>query len=140
MLIIRLARRGRKKQAFYDIVVAEKARAVQKRYITKLGYYNPLTDGGKGSITIDEKATVTYLKNGAQMSQTAARILSKHGIKEAGAFIEQRVSKPKKEAPAPEPVEEPAAEEAPAEEAATEETPAEDPAAEEAPAEEKAAE
>lgn len=134
MLIIRLARRGRTKQAFYDIVVAEKARAVQKRYITKLGYYNPLTEGGKGSITIDEAATVKYIKNGAQMSQTAARILSKHGIKEAGAFIEQRASKPKKEAPKPEPVEEPAAEEAP------EEAPAEEPAKEEAPAEEKAAE
>ncbi len=106
MLKIRLARRGRKKQAFYDIVVAEKSRAVKKRYITKLGYYNPLTDSGKGELVIDKEAVLKYIKNGAKPSQTAARLLVKNGIKEAGKFIKQRVSKPKKEEPKPEPKEE----------------------------------
>ncbi len=106
MLKIRLARRGRKKQAFYDVVVAEKARAVKKRYITKLGYYNPLTDSGKGELVIDKEAVIKYIKNGAQPSQTVARLLVKNGIKEAGSFVKQRVSKPKKEEPKPEPKEE----------------------------------
>lgn len=100
MLKIRLARRGRKKQVFYDIVVAEKARAVQKKYVTKLGYYNPLTENGKGEIVVDSELTQKYIKNGAEVSQTLARLLVKQGIKEAGKFIKERISKPKKtEAP-----------------------------------------
>lgn len=100
MLKIRLARRGRKKQAFYDVVVAEKARAVQKKYVTKLGYYNPLTEKGKGELVIDSNLVQKYIKNGAEVSQTLARLLVKQGIKEAGKFIKERASKPKKtEAP-----------------------------------------
>lgn len=106
MLTIRLARRGRKKQAFYDVVVAEKARAVQKRYVAKLGYYNPLTSGGAGELVIDKELAKKYIKDGAQMSQTSARLLVKNGVAEAGKFIQKRASKPKKEAPKPEPVEE----------------------------------
>jgi small subunit ribosomal protein S16 len=98
MLVIRLARRGRKKQAFFDIVVAEKARAVQKKFVYKLGYYNPLTDGGKGTIVLDKEKTEQYLKNGAQPSQTVARFLVKEGIKDAEKYIEKRDTKPKKEA------------------------------------------
>ena len=97
MLVIRLARRGRNKQAFFDIVVAEKARAVQKKFIYKLGYYNPLTDGGKGTIVVDKEKAEQYIKNGAQPSQTAARLLVKEGVKLAEKYIKKRVSKPKKE-------------------------------------------
>lgn len=122
MLIIRLARHGRKKAPFYHIVVAEKARAVQKKFVARLGHYNPLANGGDGELVFDAEKIAFYIKNGAQMSQTAARLLSKAGVKEAGAFIEQRATKPKKEEPKPE----------------EEETPAEEPAKEEAPAEEKA--
>ncbi len=106
MLVIRLARRGRKKQAFYDLVVAEKSRAVQKRYIAKLGYYNPLTESGKGELVMEKELVEKYIANGAQPSQTVARLLVKNGIKLAEKFIKKRDTKPKKEAPKPEPVEE----------------------------------
>ncbi|MCK5460601.1 30S ribosomal protein S16 [Candidatus Gracilibacteria bacterium] len=96
MLIIRLARRGRKKQAFYDIVVAEKARAVQKKYIAKLGYFNPLSENGKGKIVIDKQLVEKYIKNGAQLSQAIARLLTKNGINAAEKFIIKRATKPKK--------------------------------------------
>lgn len=143
MLIIRLARRGRTNSPFYDIVVAEKSRPVQKKFITKLGYYNPLADKGAGELIYDKDLTVKYIKNGAQMSQATARLLTKDGLKEAGKFVVARVSKPKKEAPKPEPVEEaPAVEEPEATPEAAEssdakavddkETPAEAPKAEEA--------
>ncbi len=36
MLIIRFARRGRKGQAFYDLVVAEKSKPVQKSFLKSL--------------------------------------------------------------------------------------------------------
>lgn len=137
MLIIRLARHGRKKTPFYHLVVAEKARAVQKKYIARIGHYNPLANEGKGELEFDQEKVEFYIKNGAQMSQTAARLLSKAGCKAAGEFIVARASKPKKEEPKPEVEEtpEPAKEEAPAEEN-PEEAKADEPAKEEAPAEE----
>lgn len=127
MLIIRFARIGRKKQAFFKLVVAEKARAVQKKSIAQLGYFNPHADGGKGEFVFDQEKVETYIKNGAQLSQTVARMLVKHGVKAAGKFVKARATKPKKEAPAPEPAaaEAPAEEAAPAGETATEEKPAE---------------
>ena len=115
MLTLRLARHGRKKQAFFKLVAAESSRAVQKKAIKELGYYNPLTEGGKGVFTFDAEAVKKYLSNGAQPSQTVARLLSKNGVKEAEKFINKRVMKPKKEAPK---VEEEAVAEAPAEEVA----------------------
>mgnify|MGYP000542485819 CR=1 FL=1 len=128
MLIIRLARHGRKKSPFYHLVVAEKARAVQKKYVERIGHYNPLADGGKGELVFDQEKVAFYIGNGAQMSQTAARLLSKAGCKEAGNFIVARATKPKKEAPKPEVTEAP--EEAPAAEATPEEKPAAAPAEE----------
>lgn len=109
MLTIRFARSGRKNQAFFKLVVAENSQAVQKKFIEKLGYFNPYTDGGKGEFVYDKERVLHFIKNGAQMSQTVARKLSKDGLQEAGKFIEQRVTKPKKEQPKPE-----VAEEAPA--------------------------
>jgi small subunit ribosomal protein S16 len=134
MLTLRLARHGRKKQAFFKIVAAEKARAVQKKYIAELGFFNPLADAGKGVAKFDAPVIKKYIKDGAQVSQSLARLLVKNGVNEAEKFIETRPTKPKKEAPAPEKEvkeEEAAPEEAPAEEETTEEV---------APEEEKASE
>lgn len=119
MLIIRFARHGRKKQAFFKIVAAEKARAVQKKYIKELGYYNPLADGGNGVCKVDAAAVKKYIANGAQVSQSAARLLVKNGINEAEKFIIKRITKPKKEASKPEP-KAPVEDAAPAEEATPE--------------------
>lgn len=128
MLTIRFARHGRKKQAFFKLVIAEKARAVQKKIVEELGHFDPIANAGKGAFTFDAEAVKKYIKNGAQVSQSAARLLVKNGVNEAEKFIEVRASKPKKEAPAPEPVEEvatPVEEVASPEEVAAEETPAE---------------
>ncbi len=147
MLIIRFARRGRKGQAFFDLVVAEKSRPVKKKIVNRLGYLNPHPDGGKGELVFDKELVEKYINNGAQVSQSAARLLAKNGCELAGKFIEQRVTKPKKTEPPKE--EEPVAEEAPeeaaaeaetTEEAPAEETKAEEPATEEPKAEEAPAE
>ncbi len=99
MLVIRFARRGRKKQAFFDLVVAEKARAVNKKFIAKLGYFNPLTESGKGLFSFDQELVEKYMNNGAQPSQAVARLLVKNGCKLAEKFIEKRHTTPKKEEP-----------------------------------------
>ncbi len=107
MLVIRFARRGRNKQAFFHLVVAEKAKAVQKKIIEKLGFLNPHSEGGKGEFVFDAKKVNEYIANGAQLSQRAARELSKAGVKEAGKFVKARPTKPKKEVvKKPEPVKE----------------------------------
>jgi small subunit ribosomal protein S16 len=139
MLVIRFARFGRKKSAFFKLVVAEKARAAQKKPVAELGWFNPHAEGGKGEFKFDAEAVKKYITNGAQVSQTAARKLVKEGIKEAGKFIEQRATKPKKEAPKVEekPVDEVVASET-AEGAAEEAT--EEVVTEEVATEEKAAE
>ena len=139
MLTIRFARMGRKKQAFFHLVAADKRRATQKKIVEKLGYYNPHTEGGQGEFVFDADRIKYYIGNGAQVSETVARKLVKEGLKEAGKFVHDRPTKPKKEAPKPEVTEAPAEEaapEAPAEEATVPEKAPEE-SKEEAPAEEE---
>jgi small subunit ribosomal protein S16 len=115
MLMIRFVRVGRKNQAYFHLVVAEKARAVQKKIIEKLGHLSPHVNKGEGEFIFDADRIKHYISNGAQMSQTAARILTKNGFKEAGAFVVARATKPKR---TPAPTEAPVTEETPAEEVA----------------------
>ncbi len=130
MLIIRFARRGRRNRAFYDLVVAEKARAVQKKYVEKLGYFDPHTDGGAGKFEYDIDAVKKYIGNGAQMSDSVAKKLTKAGVKEAEKFVLRRASKPPKPVEAPEPKAEELVAENAEETSAAEEAKAEEPKAE----------
>lgn len=102
MIVIRFARRGRKNHAFYDIVLAEKARAVKKKFIKKLGFYDPHADKGQGKLVFDAEKVSFYIKNGAQISDSLAKRLVKAGFEAAKPFVAFRASKPKKEAPAKE--------------------------------------
>lgn len=74
---IRLQRHGRKKRAFFHIVVADSRAPRDGRYIEKLGTYNPVTN--PATIDIDLNSAVTWLMNGAQPSDTAKAILSYKG-------------------------------------------------------------
>ena len=75
---IRLARHGRRKQAFYHIVVADTRSPRDGRFIEKLGTYNPNTNPATININFDN--TVEWLLKGAQPSDTARAILSYKGI------------------------------------------------------------
>lgn len=75
---IRLQRHGKKNQPFYHIVVADGRAPRDGKFIEKLGTYNPLTNPAQIDLNI-EKA-VEWLKNGAQPSDTARRILSYKGV------------------------------------------------------------
>lgn len=78
MVRIRLARRGRKKAAMYDIVVADARAPRDGRFIEKLGTYNPLTTPSKVDLNIDK--AVKWLLNGAQPTDTTRSILSHEGV------------------------------------------------------------
>ena len=75
---IRLARRGRKKAAMYDIVVADSRSPRDGRFIEKLGTYNPNTN--PASIDYDGDRAFYWVMNGAQPSETVRAMLAYRGV------------------------------------------------------------
>jgi small subunit ribosomal protein S16 len=75
---IRLARKGRKKLAFYHIVVADSRSPRDGRYIEKIGSYNPITN--PATIELDFDRALGWLQNGALPTDTCRAILSYKGI------------------------------------------------------------
>ena len=75
---IRLQRHGKKNQPFYHIVVADGRAPRDGKFVEKIGTYNPMTNPAQIALDID--SAVKWLKNGAQPSDTARRILSYKGV------------------------------------------------------------
>jgi small subunit ribosomal protein S16 len=75
---IRLTKRGRKKLALYDIVVAHQRAPRDGRFIEKVGNYNPNTK--PGSVVLHEEKILQWLLQGAEPSPTVKSILSYQGI------------------------------------------------------------
>ena len=75
---IRLSRHGRKKQAFYHIVVSDQRSPRDGKFIEKLGVYNPNTN--PATIDLDFDGAVNWLLKGAQPSDTVRAILSYKGV------------------------------------------------------------
>ena len=78
MVKIRLRRTGSKKQPNYRLVVADSRAPRDGAFISIIGHYNPLTD--PETVVIDAEQALNWLKQGAQPTVTAARLLSKAGI------------------------------------------------------------
>lgn len=76
--IIRLARHGKKGQAFYHIVVADSRFARDARFIEKIGTYNPRTNPITVNIKFDR--AVDWVTKGAKPSDTTRSILSAQGV------------------------------------------------------------
>jgi len=132
LVVLRLTRTGKKKQAFYRIVAADSRRFVNSKFIEILGWYNPKTK----EVSLKAEQVNAWIAKGAQPSNTVAKLLKENGIKLPDwVVITEKSRKPKKEPVVKEPKVE-----APAETEAVEaETPAEEEVAE-APAEEVAVE
>ena len=79
---IRLKRIGQKKVPFYRIVVADARSPRDGRFIEEIGTYNPNTD--PSTFTVNEEAAKKWLNNGAQPTETVAKILKLAGV-EKGA-------------------------------------------------------
>jgi small subunit ribosomal protein S16 len=78
MVKIRLARRGRKKLAMFDVIVADARAPRDGSFIEKIGTYNPLTN--PASIVLNDDRAFHWLMNGAQPSDTVKAMLSYRGI------------------------------------------------------------
>ena len=72
MLMIRLSRRGARKQPVYRIVVIEKDRARDGRSIEVVGLYNPRTN--PATVDLKKDRIEFWLAKGAQFSATLARL------------------------------------------------------------------
>lgn len=75
---IRLARRGRKKNPFYHIVVANSRSPRDGKFIENIGSYNPLTV--PATIELDREKAYEWLQKGAQPTDTVAAILRFKGV------------------------------------------------------------
>lgn len=75
---IRLARRGRKKRAMYDVVIADARAPRDGRFIEKIGTYNPNVD--PAAINIDNEKAFDWIMKGAQPTDTVKAMLSYRGV------------------------------------------------------------
>ncbi len=73
--MIRLSRRGARKQPHYRIVVIEKDRARDGRSVEVVGTYNPRTN--PASVELKRDRIEYWRSKGAQLSDTVNRLLAK---------------------------------------------------------------
>lgn len=75
MVVIRLSRTGAKKRPFYHIVVADKRRSRDGRFIEQLGYYNPIASGKDVLLKFDVERAQHWINNGAQASDRVKSLM-----------------------------------------------------------------
>ncbi len=75
---IRLRRIGKRKQPQYRLVVAEATAPRDGRFIETIGHYNPRLDPPR--ISVQEERALTWLRQGAQPSDTVRSLLVKTGV------------------------------------------------------------
>ena len=78
MVKIRLRRMGAKKAPYSRVVVADARAPRDGRCIEEIGTYNPLTN--PATIAIDVEKAQTWIKNGAQPTDTVRGLLKKAGV------------------------------------------------------------
>ena len=78
MVKIRLRRMGAKKNPYYRIVVADSRSPRDGRCIEEIGSYDPLANPAE--IKVDVEKAQTWIKNGAQPTDTVKNLLKKAGV------------------------------------------------------------
>ena len=78
MVKIRLRRMGAKKAPYYRIVVADARSPRDGRCIEEIGTYNPMVESN--NITVNVEKAQTWIKNGAQPTDTVRALLKKAGV------------------------------------------------------------
>ena len=78
MVKIRLRRVGAKKRPSYRVVVADIRAPRDGAFIDIIGHYDPLTD--PETVVINEEKALHWLSQGAQPTDTTARLLAKAAI------------------------------------------------------------
>ena len=77
-VVMRLSRRGTNKTPFYRIVVADRRKPRDGKFIEKIGHYDPRSEEKKA--VVNEERALYWLKQGAKPSDTVRQILIREGI------------------------------------------------------------
>ena len=88
MLRIRLRRVGAKKKPSYRLVVADIQAPRDGAFIEIIGHYDPLTD--PETIVVKEDKALHWLQQGAQPTNTTARLLKKAGVLEKFKTVKEK--------------------------------------------------
>src|ERR1041384_19376 len=95
MLVIRMARAGTKKRPFYHIVVADSRSPRDRRFMERLGHFNPLLPKEQTDrLKLDMDKVQGWMKKGAQPSDRVSRFLDAAGI-----LKREKRNNPEKEIP-----------------------------------------
>jgi small subunit ribosomal protein S16 len=87
MVVIRLSRGGAKKRPFYHIVVADKQRSRDGRFIERLGYFNPIAAGKDVRLMLDVARAQHWISQGAQASDRVKHLIK---LQQEAAASEQK--------------------------------------------------
>ncbi len=99
MLAIKFKRVGKKRQASFRIVVAEKRSKLQGRVTEDIGWFNPHTD----AFLIDKERAAHWVKVGAKPTETAWNLLVRSGVVKGAKIAvhkKKKVTEKEKEAAA----------------------------------------
>lgn len=94
MLRIRFTRTGKKGQPSYRVVVAEKSKAVKRKYLELLGHYLPAVNPKK--IELNKERIEHWINQGAQPTDSVAALLKSQGYDGMEKFMEPRNKQKKK--------------------------------------------
>ncbi len=75
---MRLKRMGKKKAPYYRVIVADSRSPRDGRFIEEIGTYDPNVE--PAAVKIDKDSAEKWIKNGAQPTETVARLLKNAGI------------------------------------------------------------
>ncbi len=75
---IRLKRVGMIHAPYYRVIVADSRSPRNGKFIAEIGTYNPCVEPSQ--VKIDAEAAKKWLANGAQPTETVAKLLKKAGI------------------------------------------------------------
>ncbi len=89
MVKLRLQRFGTKKKPFYRIVAADSKKPRDGRYLEIIGLYDPTKE--PAYVKIDQAKALTWLKSGAQPTDTVKSLFTKAGI--IRQFVAEKASK-----------------------------------------------
>jgi small subunit ribosomal protein S16 len=88
MLKIRLRRVGARGEPSYRVVVADSRAARDGAFVEIIGHFNPRTE--PETVVIKEERALHWLRQGAQPTDTTARLLGKAGILEKFKLVKEK--------------------------------------------------
>jgi small subunit ribosomal protein S16 len=97
-VILRMKRMGSHKRPFYRVVAADSRNQRDGRFLEILGYYDPMKT--PYTFVVDREKVLSWLQNGARMSETVESLLRKQGVVQEYHLAKQKPAASAESAPA----------------------------------------